>query len=350
MGLALRVLLPVIALSVGTWVGLGRPDARQSWTATSRALGSVKVPTLPNAPSLPTWVSTPPFARAPDDDGVADAGRSTDSWPRLNPEAHTDTAWLLAEGPSHGAKDGRRLVTFTFDDGPFPETTEPLLRILERHHVIATFFLIGRYLVGSTAHAEEARHCARQIVDAGHYVGNHALDHKLLTVLPHATAIEQIDQSATAIAQATGQQVFLFRPPYGATDPWLEGVMRERRLELVLWSVDAEDMKRSDPGEIATSIEQQLDYERGGVVLLHDVHWPSVKAFERVLRWLEGNRWDPGHPERPGWEIVDLPGYLRATAESPQPFPSRDALESSRRDGGAHKNTVASLAHNRPME
>jgi len=347
MGPALRVLLPVVALGVGTWVGLGRPDGRTTLAATSRAVGSVRVPRLPEAPSWPSWVSTPPFARSSEDDGGAE---TANSWPRLNPEDRTETAWLLAEGPSHPAGDGRRLVTFTFDDGPFPETIEPLLRILERHHVVATFFLIGRYLEGPTAHAEEARRCAKQIVEAGHYVGNHALDHKLLTVLPHAAAIEQIDQSAAAIAQATGQRVFLFRPPYGATDPWLEGVMRERQLELVLWSVDAEDMKRSDPGEIATSIEQQLEYEHGGVVLLHDVHWPSVKAVERVLRWLEQNRWDAERPDRTGWEVVDLPTYLRATAESPQPFASRDALESSRHDAGAHKNAVASLSHIKPME
>jgi peptidoglycan/xylan/chitin deacetylase (PgdA/CDA1 family) len=300
---------------------------------------------------MPSWVSTPPFARSVDDAGDAAAERAADLWPHLNPEARTDTAWLLAEGPARPPRDGRRLVTFTFDDGPSPETTEPLLKILDRHRVIATFFLIGRYLEGPSARAEEARRCARQIAEAGHYVGNHALDHKLLTVLSHSAAIEQIDRSAAAIAQATGQHIFLFRPPYGATDPWLEGAFRERRLELVLWSVDAEDMKRSDPGEIATSIEQQLEYERGGLVLLHDVHWPSVKALERVLRWLEQSRWDTAQPERPGWEIVDLPAYLRATAESPQPFASRDALENSRRDPGAHKNNVvATLSHMKPTE
>jgi peptidoglycan/xylan/chitin deacetylase (PgdA/CDA1 family) len=295
-------------------------------------------------------VSTTPFARSADDDGGTHATDLESPWPRLNPQGRTDTAWLLAEGPYHPPEDGRRLVTFTFDDGPFPETIEPLLRTLERHQVVATFFLIGRYLEGPSAHAEEARRCARQIALAGHHVGNHALDHKLLTTLPHAAAAEQIDRSAAAISQATGQSVFLFRPPYGATDPWLEGAIRERQLELVLWSVDAEDMKRSDPGEIATTIEQQLDYEHGGVVLLHDVHWPSVKAVERVLHWLEQSRWDSQHPERPGWQIVDLAEYMRATAESPQPFASRDALESSRRDAGAHRNAVAVLSRSRPME
>ena len=350
MGSAVRVLLPVLALGVGTWVGLGRPDARSTLAATSRAVASARVPPLPQVPTLPSWVSTTPFVRSAEEDGGADAASPEGSWPRLNPQARTDAAWLLAEGPSHGPGDGRRLVTFTFDDGPSPETIEPLLRTLERHHVVATFFLIGRYLEGPSAHAEEARRCARQIVLAGHHVGNHALDHKLLTTLSHAAAAEQIDRSATAISEATGQRPFLFRPPYGATDPWLEGAFRERQLELVLWSVDAEDMKRSDPGEIATTIEQQLEYEHGGLVLLHDIHWPSVRALERLLHWLEQSRWDSEHPDRPGWQIVDLAEYMRATQESPQPFASRDALENSRRDAGAHRNTVALLSRTTPIE
>jgi len=341
-----RVMLPVAALGIGTWVGLGKPDANATMAATSRAVTSVRVPELPLSSSLPSWVSTPPFARSSESDGGTNAAApDEDSWPHLNPRARADTAWLLAEGPAHAPGDGRRLITFTFDDGPSPETNKTLLRTLERHGIVATFFLIGRYLEGSGARADEARKCAKQLVEAGHYVGNHALDHKALTSLSHAAALEQIDESAAAIAQATGEPVFLFRPPYGAVDPWLEGVFRDRKLELILWSVDAEDMKRSDPQEIAVSIEQQLDANRGGLVLLHDVHWPSVKAFERVVRWVEQSRWDPRHPEHPGWQIVDLPTYLRATAESPQPLASasREGPDGTRRNSDARRSIVDSL-------
>ena len=55
---------------------------------------------------------------------------------------------MLAEGPAHAPDDGRRVVTFTFDDGPFPETTPAILEILAKHRVRATFFWIGRYLDG----------------------------------------------------------------------------------------------------------------------------------------------------------------------------------------------------------
>ena len=66
------------------------------------------------------------------------------------------------------------------------------------------------------------------------------------------------------------------------------------------------------------------------MVLMHDMHWPSVKAFNRLLHW-PSNRWDPSHPDHLGWEIVDLPKYLHATEARPQPFETREDLEAARK-------------------
>jgi hypothetical protein len=66
------------------------------------------------------------------------------------------------------------------------------------------------------------------------------------------------------------------------------------------------------------------------------MHWPSVKAFNRLLRWLEADRWDAAHPEKPGWDVVDLPEYLRATAAAPQPYASREELERARQAAMTH--------------
>jgi peptidoglycan/xylan/chitin deacetylase (PgdA/CDA1 family) len=334
MGVLFRATVPIVALGVGTWLGMGRPDARTLLAAWGGALPTVRVVAeyaLGAAHrALPQPSPSPPLERAP---STVDASALPDPpapIPHLNPNAQAERAWLLAEGPVHAPSDGRRLVTFTFDDGPFPETAPTVLRILEQHHVRAAFFLIGSYLEGDDKHAVETRMWARHIADAGHFVGNHTLDHKLLTSLPHAAALSEIDDSAAAIERATGKRPFLFRPPYGEVDPWLEGVLRDRKLELVLWSIDVEDMKKSDPDVIVEEMKKQLAYKGGGLVLLHDMHWPSVKALSRLLRWMQGQRWDPSHPDRPGWDIVDLAEYLRATGAAPQPYASREELERTR--------------------
>jgi peptidoglycan/xylan/chitin deacetylase (PgdA/CDA1 family) len=339
MSLLSRAMVPLLALGLGTWLGMGRPDPptlfaeRARVLEVARSLASIVTGAAHQAASLvpPPGPPRPPLEREP---STVDASALPDPpspFPRLNPDDRTEKAWLLAEGPAHEAGDGRRLVTFTFDDGPFPETAPTVLRILDQHHIRAAFFLIGEYLDGKDRRAAETRSWAKRIADAGHFVGNHTRDHRLLTSLPHAAALAEIDDSATSIERATGKRPILFRPPYGEVDPWLENALHERKQELMLWSIDVEDMKRTDPEEIEQSLEQQLEYKGGGVVLLHDMHWPSVKAFNRLLRWLEAGRWDPAHPEKPGWDVVDLAEYLRATAAQPQPYASREELERARK-------------------
>ena len=322
---ALRTTIPVVAMVAGTWLGLhptavaGLGPARPTRTA---------VPTSSPAVSLATAV--PPLEPAASPIDSAELPDPHAGFPDLNPDDRVDRAWLLSEGPWHDPRDGRRFVTLTFDDGPFPETAPLLLRILAEHKVRATFFFIGEYLAGNDRRGEESRTWARRIAQAGHSVGNHTFDHRRLTSLDHTAALGEIDDSAEAIERATGVRPWLFRPPFGALDPWLERALRDRRQELVLWNVDVQDIKQSDPDEIARSVEEQLQYKHGGIVLLHDMHAPSVRAVASLLRSLESNRWDPEHPDRLGWDIVDLAAYLRATRDAPQPYPTREALERAR--------------------
>jgi len=168
------------------------------------------------------------------------------------------------------------------------------------------------------------------VVAEGHLVGNHTHDHERLTVLSRAEVLAQIDEGAFSIERATGKRPVLFRPPYGQLDAWTSDRLRERGAELVLWSIEAGDMKTDDGQAIADSIREQIDYAGGGIVLLHDIRWSSADALEKLLTWLDHRRWDPARPEQPGYVVVDLVQYLRAIAAAPQPYADRSALEQAR--------------------
>src|SRR4051812_40416820 len=58
----------------------------------------------------------------------------------------------------------------TFDDGPDPYSTGPILNLLEKHQVPATFFMIAEKAVKN-------RDLTKRIVSQGHTIGNHSLDH-----------------------------------------------------------------------------------------------------------------------------------------------------------------------------
>lgn len=313
----------MVSLTAGSWVGLGAPTAMEARELEGRLRARLETPQTVSAATAPP---VEPLSPQVDPSLFPDPT----PWPRLNPSASTRKAWLLAEGPSHPPGDGRRLVTFTFDDGPFPETTPVILKILAHHHVRAAFFFIGRYLEGDDPRAVASRETAREVLAAGHIVGNHTLDHALLTAHSHADALAQIDDGAAAIERAIGKRPVFFRPPFGQLDAWTSDHLHDRGAELVLWSVEVGDMKREDSARMADSLEDQIEYGGGGIVLLHDIRWTSGPALETLLTWLDRHRYDPATPERVGYEVVDLVDYIRATAAAPQPFPSRRELERAR--------------------
>jgi peptidoglycan/xylan/chitin deacetylase (PgdA/CDA1 family) len=371
MGLGIvRHLVPLATFAYGTWLGASAPvvtpsrsQAPADWVTACSAearttFAHVATTTKRQAAHGWRWLRTqtggwslvtpkaagtarqakrdpgPRLPLPPDDPAPvlvdAEALPDPQAWPRLNPEASTRRAWLIAEGPARSVRDPRRLVTFTFDDGPFPETTPQVLALLAEHRVRATFFMVGRYMEGADSWSERMRKTAREVRDAGHIIGNHTLHHQILTTLPRKKVLHEVDENARVLTEVLGQAPVFFRPPFGQLTEWAERKIAERNLELVLWSIDVGDMERTDVDAMTRDLKQQLERAGGGIVLLHDVRPSSVEVLRRILPWLKEHAYRDDDPNQTGFVVTDLPGYLRATAASPQPFASRRGVEEAR--------------------
>jgi peptidoglycan/xylan/chitin deacetylase (PgdA/CDA1 family) len=319
-------LFPLLALGLGSWVGLGEPklDARQAMEAAVARFLPPRRETVP----LPT--STPAGVEGHVSSVDANLLPDPNPWPSLNLDTSVTRAWLLSEGPLPVDGDGRRLITLTFDDGPFPETTPVVLRVLEKHHVRATFFWIGRYLDGTSDRAVRTREVALQVRDAGHLIGTHTHDHERLIGVTHAEVLGQIERGMSSIERAVGVRPSVFRPPFGQLDSYGEGLAHDRGLTLVLWNVETQDLRHTDTDAMAKNLEEQIDFAGGGVVLLHDIRFSTAETLDKLLTWVDRHHYDPAHPSSVGYDVVDFAEFTRATAASPQPFHNRAALEDAR--------------------
>jgi peptidoglycan-N-acetylglucosamine deacetylase len=167
-------------------------------------------------------------------------------------------------------------VAFTFDDGPDPDGTPPLLDALDAAAIKATFFLVGEQV---EAHPE----LARAIADGGHAIQAHCFDHQ-----PHRELADPAaDLAATrdAIRAATSVEVTHQRPPYGRFTPASHDACREAGLEPVYWSAWGEDWEDIGPDRIADIAIRDLS--DGAVILLHDsaryAHRPSARATAAAI-------------------------------------------------------------------
>ncbi|HLJ03962.1 MAG TPA: polysaccharide deacetylase family protein, partial [Solirubrobacteraceae bacterium] len=165
---------------------------------------------------------------------------------------------MVYQGPSD-----QRVVALTFDDGPAPDTAQ-FLDILEREHVVATFFEIGKWVGVYGDHGAIER---RMLAD-GDMIGDHTWDHANVSAGDNAAAGE-ITTTATAIRTATGGfQPCLFRPPYGATSPKLVSLAHRLGFVVAQWNVDPRDW--SLPGMNAIYQNVIANAYDGSIILQHD--------------------------------------------------------------------------------
>jgi peptidoglycan-N-acetylglucosamine deacetylase len=165
-------------------------------------------------------------------------------------------------GPTFtGLAPASRQLALTYDDGPNDPHTLRLLEVLAKHNVHATFFLIGRYI-------QQQPQIAREIIHAGHVVGNHTFTHPLLIFKSEPEIRQELIQCRDALQDAIDKPSNLFRPPFGGRRPATLRVARELGLEPVMWNVTGYDWNAPPAAVIERKVAKQL---RGGnVILLHD--------------------------------------------------------------------------------
>jgi peptidoglycan-N-acetylglucosamine deacetylase len=164
-------------------------------------------------------------------------------------------------GPTICRTSDASAMALTFDDGPNPAVTPPLLDLLDHHGIKATFFLIGSWVAKDEA-------LTKEIGARGHAIGNHTQTHPALTLRSSSRIASELTLCDDAIESATGQRPRWMRPPFGFRSPLLGGIVRQRGgAGIVMWSRWAHDWK-PQPAE---PVIERLRRARGGdIVLLHD--------------------------------------------------------------------------------
>lgn len=153
-------------------------------------------------------------------------------------------------------------VFLTFDDGPTSELTGWILDFLREKDVKATFFCVGE---NAKAHPE----LMNRMVDEGHAIGNHTMQHEKGTKVSKADYLNSIEEASQYIDST------LFRPPYGRL-PMTFGRDICRDYTIVMWSWLSYDYDPSVP--IEKVLDQADRIKAGDVLVVHD----NVKVQDRI--------------------------------------------------------------------
>ncbi len=176
---------------------------------------------------------------------------------------------------------------------------------------------------------------ARLVARNGFQIANHTWSHPQLPALDDRGIVRELSSTARALRRAHVKPGPLMRPPYGAIDGRVRGVLRRERLVPVLWTVDSNDWRGGSSRQIADRVLGQL--RRGGnIVLQHDGvrNSPaSVGAVPRIVR----------EARRRGYCFTDLTARGRPRV----PVPRIAATVRAGREAGPEP-IVVTLALDRP--
>ena len=178
--------------------------------------------------------------------------------------------------------EGDKVIYLTFDCGYPSDKTEPILDILQKHNVKASFFVTKMYL-------EKCSDYAVRMKEEGHMVCNHTVTHSDLVPMSVEQIAGEIFDVAEYFYEKTGYTLDpYFRTPKGTYTKRLMTIISDAGYKTVFWSIAYNDYTPSaqpEPGYVLDHF--QTYHHNGAIALMHNDSQSNVNELDAVLKYLE---------------------------------------------------------------
>lgn len=169
-------------------------------------------------------------------------------------------------------------VAISFDAAWGADKTEGIMEILKEYNAGATFFLVGFWV-------DDYPEMTKKIAENGFEIGTHSNTHPDMAKLSKETIKNELETSISKIKAATGNEISLFRAPYGSYNNELLAVAGEMGLKTIQWDVDSLDWKGISAGQIATRVMEKV--KNGSIILMHNNADNVLEALKLTLNRLQ---------------------------------------------------------------
>ena len=197
----------------------------------------------------------------------------------LQPDVGSKNKQILEEnnGICMG-RDGEKIIYLTFDSGYEAGYMDKILTTLKENNVKATFFITAHYLNSATEEVEK-------MVNDGHIIGNHTVNHKSMPSINNETIEKEIMQLHQSMYEKFGYEMKYLRPPKGEFNERTLQKTSSLGYKTVMWSFaycDWDEKKQPSQEEAIKIITK--NFHSGEIMLLHSNSKTNSEVLDKIIK------------------------------------------------------------------
>ncbi|MGE5455123.1 MAG: polysaccharide deacetylase family sporulation protein PdaB [Methylocystaceae bacterium] len=197
--------------------------------------------------------------------------------------------------PITAVQTEKKVLALTFDISWGNKMPGPVMDVLAKEKIAATFFVSGPW-------CKQYPELAERIKKDGHEIGSHGYRHINLSTLSPLEIKEELTKAGSNIKEVTGVSPQLLRTPNGDYNDAVIATAHQNQYDIIQWSIDSLDWM--NPG-VASITERVLKKAHpGAIVLLHasDTCTQTDKALPIIIKKLKED----------GYQLVTVSELLKS--------------------------------------
>ena len=186
-------------------------------------------------------------------------------------------------------------IYLSFDEGYEAGYTSKILDILKENDVKAVFFITGHYL-------NTQKELVKRMIDEGHIVGNHTVNHKSMPDLSNEQIKEEVMNLHKSVYEKFGYEMKYIRPPKGEYSERTIEYTNTLGYKTVMWSFAYDDWDEKKQGREEYAKDKILkNIHNGAVMLLHGNSKDNVNVLDYCIKEIK----------KMGYEFKTLDEFIR---------------------------------------
>ncbi len=198
--------------------------------------------------------------------------------------------------PIYSVGTDEKKIAISFDAAWGDEFTDDILDTLDEYDVKTTFFLVGFWV-------DKYPDMVKKIYERGHEIGNHSSTHPHMSQLSKDEISNELKTTGNKIAEITGKDPVVFRPPFGDYNDLLIETAKELNYDTIQWDVDSLDWKEMGVQAVVDRVTRNV--QDGSIVLFHN----NAKYVSEYLPLVLEKLQDQGYEIVPISELIYKEDY-----------------------------------------